>query len=115
MQVLQADIQRKNVENQIDFIKVNLEKMRTDSEITNNSVKTQSEMLKRNAEAVNALATAESKEAGINNPAYMQQAKDMNLFTNQQAKETQDVVSVTSERKHIFLFFRKKWHTAWEV
>lgn len=87
LQVLQADIQRKSVENQIDFIKVNLEKMRTDSEIINNSVKTQSETIKRNAEAVNALATAESKEAGIDNPAYIAQAKNMNLFTNTQAKD----------------------------
>lgn len=94
LQVLQADIQRKNVENQIDFIKVNLEKIRTDSEITNNSVKTQSESLKRNAEAVNALATAESKEAGTDNPEYMRQAKNMNLFTNQQAKETQNEANI---------------------
>lgn len=87
LQVMQADIQRKNVENQIDFIKVNLEKMRTDSEVMNSSVKTQSETIKRNAEAINALANAESKEAGIDNPEYIAQAKDMNLFSNQQAKE----------------------------
>lgn len=88
VQVLQADVQRKNVENQIDFLKVNIEKMRADSEIANNSVKTQSETIKRNAEAVNALANAESKEAGLNNPAYIAEAKNMNLFTNEQAKET---------------------------
>ena len=88
VQVLQADAQRKNVENQVDLIKVSLEKMRADSEIANNSVKTQSETIKRNAEAINALANAESKEAGLDNPAYIQEAKNMSLFTNQQAKET---------------------------
>ena len=87
LQMLQAEIQRKNVENQIDFLKVTLEKQRTDSEIENSAVKTQSETIKRDAEAINQLAMAESKQDGMNNPAYIAQAKDMNLFTNNQAKE----------------------------
>lgn len=98
LQVLQADVQRKNVENQIDFIKVNLEKMRADSEIANNSVKTQSETIKRNAEAINALANAESKEAGLDNPAYIREAKDISLFTNEQAKETANDTITTPEQ-----------------
>lgn len=98
LQVLQADVQRKNVENQIDFIKINLEKMRADSEIANNSVKTQSETIKRNAEAINALANAESKEAGLNNPDYIAEAKNMNLFTNNQAKETANETRTLKEQ-----------------
>lgn len=86
LQAIQAEIQRKTVENQIDFLKVTLEKQRTDSEIENNAVKTQSETIKRDAEAINQLAMAESKQTGLNNPAYIAQAKEMNLFTNNQAK-----------------------------
>lgn len=86
LQAIQAEIQRKTVENQIDFLKVTLEKQRTDSEIKNNAVKTQSETIKRDAEAINQLAMAESKQDGFNNPAYIAQAKEMNLFTNNQAK-----------------------------
>lgn len=86
LQMMAADMKRKDVENMVDLMRVEIEKSRAQSEITNNQVKTQSETIKRDAEAINALANAESKEAGINNPAYIQQAKDMNMFTNTQAK-----------------------------
>ena len=75
-----------------------MEKMRADSEIANNSVKTQSETIKRNAEAINALANAESKEAGLDNPAYIREAKDISLFTNEQAKETANDTITTPEQ-----------------
>ena len=99
LQLVQADVERKSVENRVDVFKALLEKQRVDSETTNNAVKTQSETVKRDAEAINALANAESKEAGIDNPAYIRQAKDMNLFTNNQAKETANDKDIgTSER-----------------
>lgn len=87
LQFIQEQIRRLNVQNQIDLIKTTLEKMRTDSEIGNDSIKTQSETVKRSAEAISALANAESKEAGINNPEYIRQAKDMSKFNNSQAME----------------------------
>lgn len=87
LQFIQEQIKRLNVQNQIDLIKTSLEKMRTDSEVGNDSIKTQSETVKRSAEAISALANAESKEAGINNPEYIRQAKDMSNFNNSQAME----------------------------
>lgn len=86
----QAQIRRLDVQNQIDLIKASLEKMRTDSDVGNKALEVQSENLKRGAEAISALANAESKEAGINNPAYAAQAKDISLFNNRQAKENID-------------------------
>lgn len=102
LQALNADIERKAVENRVDVFKALLEKQRTDSETINNTVKTQSETVKRDAEAINALANAESKEAGINNPAYIRQAKDMNLFTNQQAKEKANDTTNIDNSKGIY-------------
>jgi len=87
IQFIQEQIKRLNVQNQVDLIKASLEKMRTDSEVGNDSIKTQSETVKRSAEAISALATAESKQAGINNPEYIRQAKDMSNFNNSQAME----------------------------
>lgn len=86
LQLVQADIERKQTENRVDVFKAMLEKQRTDSETLNARVKTQSETIKRDAEAINALANAESKEVGLDNPEYIRQAKDMSLFTNNQAK-----------------------------
>lgn len=95
LQFIQEQIKRLNVQNQIDLIKTSLEKMRTDSEVGNDSVRTQSETVKRSAEAISALATAESKQAGINNPEYIRQAKDMSNFNNQEAKRNiEDVKAI---------------------
>lgn len=87
LQLVQADIERKQTENRVDVFKAMLEKQRTDSETLNARVKTQSETIKRDAEAINALANAEAKEAGLDNPEYIRQAKDMSLFTNNRANE----------------------------
>lgn len=87
LQLVQADIERKQTENRVDVFKAILEKQRTDSETLNARVKTQSETIKRDAEAINALANAEAKEAGLDNPEYIRQAKDMSLFTNNRANE----------------------------
>lgn len=87
LQLVQADIERKQTENRVDVFKAMLEKQRTDSETLNARVKTQSETIKRDADAINALANAEAKEAGLDNPEYIRQAKDMSLFTNNQANE----------------------------
>lgn len=87
LQLVQADIERKQTENRVDVFKAILEKQRTDSETLNARVKTQSEIIKRDAEAINALANAEAKKAGLDNPEYIRQAKDMSLFTNNRANE----------------------------
>lgn len=87
LQLVQADIERKQTENRVDVFKAILEKQRTDSETLNARVKTQSETIKSDADAINALANAEAKEAGLDNPEYIRQAKDMSLFTNNRANE----------------------------
>lgn len=86
-QVLQSQIKRAEVQNQIDLIKMTLEKMRTDSEVSNDALKTQSENIKRGAEAISALANAESKEGGVNNPEYIRQAEEVSDYSNIKAKE----------------------------
>ena len=97
LQLIMEQAKRLNVQNQIDFIKTNIEKMKADSEVSNKSLDTQSMMIKRDAEAISAIANAESKEVGGNNPEYIKQAKDMALFTNQQAKEQTNGFRVQSE------------------
>lgn len=87
LQLVQADIERKQTENRVDVFKAMLEKQRTDSETLNARIKTQSETIKRDADAINALANAEAKESGLDNPEYIRQAKDMSLFTNNRANE----------------------------
>lgn len=87
LQLIQEQAKRLNVQNQIDFIKTNIEKMKADSEVMNKALDTQSMTVKRDAEAISAMANAEAKEAGVQNPAYINQAKDMAMFTNNQAKE----------------------------
>lgn len=87
LQLISEQAKRLNVQNQIDFIKTSIEKMRADSEVSNKTLDTQSMMIKRDAEAISAIANAESKEEGENNPEYIKQAKDMAIFTNKQAKE----------------------------
>lgn len=87
LQLLIEQARRLNVQNQIDFIKTNIEKMRADSEVSNKSLDIQSMVVKRDAEALSAIAQAESKEEGEQNPRYIEQAKDMAVFTNNQAKE----------------------------
>lgn len=97
LQLIMEQAKRLNVQNQIDFIKTNIEKMRADSEVSNKALDTQSMMIKRDAEAISAIANAESKEVGENNPEYIRQAKDMALFTNNQAKEQTNGFRVQSE------------------
>lgn len=87
LQLIQEQAKRLNVQNQIDFIKTNIDKMKADSEVANKTLDTQSMTVKRDAEAIAAMANAEAKEAGVNNPDYIRQAKDMAIFTNNQAKE----------------------------
>lgn len=87
LQFIMKQIERLNVQNQIDLIKATLEKERTESEILNDANKTQSETVKRSAEAISALANAEQKQAGINNPEYIHQAKILSDINNMQAKE----------------------------
>ena len=87
LQLLVEQAKRLNVQNQLDFIKLNIDKMKADSEIANKALDTQSMTVKRDAEAISAMANAEAKEAGAQNPAYISQAKDMATFTNNQAKE----------------------------
>lgn len=97
LQLIMEQAKRLNVQNQIDFIKTNIEKMRADSEVSNKALDTQSMTIKRDAEAISAIANAESKEVGENNPEYIKQAKDMALFTNNQAKEQTNGFRVQSE------------------
>lgn len=97
LQLIMEQAKRLNVQNQIDFIKTNIEKMRADSEVSNKALDTQSMMIKRDAEAISAIANAESKEVGENNPEYIKQAKDMASFTNNQAKEQTNGFRVQSE------------------
>lgn len=87
LQLILEQAKRLNVQNQIDFIKTNIEKMRADSEVSNKSLDIQSMVVKRDAEALSAIAQAEAKEGGEQNPRYIEQAKDMAMFTNNQAKE----------------------------
>lgn len=87
LQYIMEQIKRMNVQNQIDLIKASLEKERTDSEVLNDANKTQSETVKRSAEAISALANAEQKQAGLNNPEYIKQAKILSDINNIQAKE----------------------------
>lgn len=87
LQLVMEQAKRLNVQNQIDFIKTNIEKMKADSEVYNKSLDTQSMTVKRDAEAISAMANAEAKEIGAQNPQYIEQAKDMAKFTNKQAKE----------------------------
>ena len=87
LQLVMEQAKRLNVQNQIDFIRLNIEKMKADSEVANKTLDTQSMTVKRDAEAISAMANAEAKEAGVQNPAYIRQAKDMATFTNNQAKE----------------------------
>lgn len=87
VQLAMEQMKRMKVQNQIDLIKASLEKERTDSEVLNNANKTQSETVKRSAEAISALANAEQKQAGLNNPTYIRQAKLLSDMNNQQAKE----------------------------
>jgi len=97
LQLMQEQTKRLNVQNQIDFIKTTIEKMKADSEVSNKSLDIQSMVVKRDAEAISAIANAESKETGRNNPDYMNQAKDMAMFTNNQAKEQTNGFRVQSE------------------
>lgn len=85
--LLNEQARRLNVQNQIDFIKTVIDKMKADSEVSNKSLDTQSMVVKRDAEAISAIAQAESKEVGSQNPDYIREAKDMAVFTNNQAKE----------------------------
>lgn len=87
LQLVMEQAKRLNVQNQIDFIRLSIEKMKADSEVANKTLDTQSMTIKRDAEAVAAMANAEAKETGVQNPAYIRQAKDMATFTNNQAKE----------------------------
>lgn len=87
LQLVMEQAKRLSVQNQIDFIRLNIEKMKADSEVANKTLDTQSMTVKRDAEAVAAMANAEAKETGVQNPAYIRQAKDMAIFTNNQAKE----------------------------
>lgn len=87
LNLLMEQAKRLNVQNQIDFIKTNIEKMRADSEVSNKALDVQSMVVKRDAEAISSIAQAESKETGVQNPQYITQAKDMAVFTNDQAKE----------------------------
>lgn len=87
LQLVMEQAKRLSVQNQIDFIRLNIEKMKADSEVANKTLDTQSMTVKRDAEAVAAMANAEAKETGVQNPAYIRQAKDMATFTNNQAKE----------------------------
>lgn len=87
LQLVMEQAKRLSVQNQIDFIRLNIEKMKADSEVANKTLDTQSMTVKRDAEAISAMANAEAKEAGVQNPAYIRQAKDMATFTNNQAKE----------------------------
>lgn len=87
LQLVMEQAKRLSVQNQIDFIRLNIEKMKADSEVANKTLDTQSMTVKRDAEAISAMANAEAKEAGVQNPAYISQAKDMATFTNNQAKE----------------------------
>ena len=87
LQLVIEQAKRLNVQNQIDFIRLSIDKMKADSEVANKTLDTQSMTVKRDAEAISAMANAEAKEAGVQNPAYIRQAKDMATFTNNQAKE----------------------------
>lgn len=87
LQLVMEQAKRLSVQNQIDFIRLNIEKMKADSEVANKTLDTQSMTVKRDAEAISAMANAEAKETGVQNPAYIRQAKDMAIFTNNQAKE----------------------------
>lgn len=87
LQLVMEQAKRLSVQNQIDFIRLNIEKMKADSEVANKTLDTQSMTVKRDAEAISAMANAEAKETGVQNPAYIRQAKDMATFTNNQAKE----------------------------
>lgn len=87
LQLIIEQAKRLNVQNQIDFIKTNIEKMKADSEVSNKALDIQSMVVKRDAEAISAIANAEAKETGENNPEYISQAKDMATFTNEKAKE----------------------------
>lgn len=87
IQLAEAQIGRINVQNQIDLIKATLEKMKTDSEISNKDIDTQSNAQKRLAEGISALATAESKQAGINNPEYIRQTAELGELSNQLIRE----------------------------
>lgn len=87
LQLVMEQAKRLNVQNQIDFIRLSIDKMKADSEVANKTLDTQSMTVKRDAEAISAMANAEAKEAGNQNPDYINQAKDMATFTNNQAKE----------------------------
>lgn len=87
LQLVMEQAKRLNVQNQIDFIRLSIDKMKADSEVANKTLDTQSMTVKRDAEAISAMANAEAKETGVQNPAYIRQAKDMATFTNNQAKE----------------------------
>ena len=87
VQYIGEQIKRMNVQNQIDLIKASLEKERTDSEVLTRASETQSMTVKRSAEAISSLANAEQKQAGLNNPDYIRQAKVLSDINNKQAKE----------------------------
>lgn len=90
LQLAEAQIGRINVQNQIDLIKVSIDKMRADSDISNKDIDTQSNVQKRLAESVSALANAESKQAGTNNPEYIRQTAELGDIVNQLVEERKE-------------------------